>query len=322
MSTISGTVFGSTGFLGRYVVGRLAKVGSQLICPYRNCELDYRHLRPMGDLGQIHFNEFGLLSPKSIDDQMQYSNVAVNLIGQDYHSRHFAMEDVNVEGARNIARAAKENGVEKFVHVSALGASPDSPSEFLRTKFAGEEAVREEFPEAIIMRCSNLFGMEDRFLNRIAVIGGQTPGPFPLPNWGEVKKSPVHVVDVAAAITEAVFDPEADGKTFELVGPKEYTMKQIVDYIAETTKVPIWNIAVPDEVSDFIRIGYKLGGLARLEMLPNEEEYFRYALDDVPTRGAAGLAELGVTPSTLESVGINVLRKYRPHVYHDDILDN
>lgn len=322
VSAISATVFGSTGFLGRYVVGRIAKIGSQVVCPYRNCELDYRHLRPMGDLGQIHFNEYGILNPNSINDQLLYSNVAVNLVGQEYLSRHFSMEDVNVDGARNIARAAKEYGMEKFIHVSALGADVDSPSEYLRTKALGEEAVKEEFPEAVIIRCSNMFGMEDRWLNRIAVMAGQMPGPFPLVNMGEVKKSPVHVVDVAAGIVEAIWDPEADGKTFEFVGPKEYTMQQIVDYIGETTRVPIWSQGLPEEVSGLIQFGYKLGGLARLESLPNEEEFFRYALDDKKSYRAPGLEELGIKKTTMESIGINVLRKYRPHVYHDDIVDS
>lgn len=275
----------------------------------------------MGDLGQILFNEFGVLNPATISPLMQYSNVAINLIGQEYTSRHFTMDDVNVDGARNIARAAKEEGIEKFIHVSALGADPESPSEYLRSKAAGEAAVREEFPDAVIIRCANMFGMEDRFLNRIATMAGQMPGPYPLPNYGEVTKMPVHVVDVANAITEAVFDPEAAGTTYELVGPKSYTMKEIVDFVGETTRVPIWSIPIPDEVSDVVRIAYKLGGLARLESLPNEEEYYRFGMDDKAT-GLPGLEALGTKATPLETIGINVLRKYRPHVYHDDILDH
>eukprot|EP00040_Diaphanoeca_grandis_P010015 m.51308 g.51308 ORF g.51308 m.51308 type:complete len:366 (+) comp21428_c0_seq2:100-1197(+) len=322
VSPVSATVFGSTGFMGRYVVNRLAKTGSQVICPYRGCELDFRHLRPMGDLGQIHFNEYSITATDSIAEQVEYSNVAINLVGQEYHSRHFSMTDANVTGARNIARAAREADVKKFIHVSALGADVNSPSEFLRTKALGEEAVKEEFPGATIIRCANIIGHEDRFLNRISHIAYRVPGPFPLANWGQAKKMPVGIVDVATAITEAVFDPAAVGTTYEFVGPKTYTMEEILDYVGKTTRKPIWHQGLPEEASPILKFAFNLGGLARMETAPNVEEFYRYSLDDVRTRGLPGLEDLGVTPTPLETIAINVLRKFREHIYHDDAIEN
>jgi len=167
-----------------------------------------------------------------------------------------------------------------------------------------------------------VIGHEDRFLNRIATIANRVPGPFPLANFGKTKKSPVGVVDVATAITEAIFDPAAVGTTYEFVGPKSYTMQQLVDFIGDTTRKPIWSVGLPEEANPLLRFAFSLGGISRLELAPNEEEFFRYSLDDVQTKGAPGLAALGVDATSLETIGINVLRKYRDHIYHDDAIEN
>ena len=136
-------------------------------------------------------------------------------------SRGVSFEDVNVGVAGRLASvAAKTKSVKHFVHVSALGASADAKSEWLRTKFAGESAVRAAFPAATVVRPATLFGHEDWFLNWYAWIGERLR--MPLVEDGAALVQPVYVGDVADAMMGVVEDPKAfEGKTLELAGPVE-----------------------------------------------------------------------------------------------------
>ncbi|KAI0669216.1 hypothetical protein C8Q78DRAFT_1042268 [Trametes maxima] len=161
------TVFGATGFLGRYVVAKLAKAGTQVIIPYRD-EDEKRHLKVTGDLGQIVNMEWDLRRPDQIEECLRHSDIVYNLVGREYETKNFSYESVHVKGASDIANLAAQAGVDRFVHVSHLNAAHDSPSAFYRTKAEGEERVKEAFPTATIVRPSVMFGYEDRFLNNIA----------------------------------------------------------------------------------------------------------------------------------------------------------
>uniref|UniRef100_I3M818 NADH dehydrogenase [ubiquinone] 1 alpha subcomplex subunit 9, mitochondrial n=1 Tax=Ictidomys tridecemlineatus TaxID=43179 RepID=I3M818_ICTTR len=172
-SSVSGvvaTVFGATGFLGRYVVNHLGRMGSQVIIPYRCDPYDVMHLRPMGDLGQIIFLEWNGRDKDSIRRAVEHSNVVINLVGRDWETRNFDFEDVFVKIPQTIAQISKEAGVEKFIHVSHLNANIRSSSRYLRNKAVGENEVRNAFPEATIIKPSDIFGREDRFLNHFANI--------------------------------------------------------------------------------------------------------------------------------------------------------
>ncbi|KAH0521173.1 NADH dehydrogenase [ubiquinone] 1 alpha subcomplex subunit 9, mitochondrial [Microtus ochrogaster] len=136
-SSVSGvvaTVFGATGFLGRYVVNALGRMGSQVIIPYRCDIYDTMHLRPMGDLGQLIFLEWDARDKDSIRRAVQHSNVVINLIGRDWETRNFDFEDVFVKIPQTIAQVSKEAGVERFIHVSHLNANMKSSSRYLRSK--------------------------------------------------------------------------------------------------------------------------------------------------------------------------------------------
>lgn len=243
-SGIVATVFGTTGFMGRYVVNKLGKIGSQVILPYRCDPYDVRHLKLAGDLGQVLFQPFQLQDEASIKKAVKYSNVVINLIGREWETKNFKFDDVHVKGARAIARACKEAGVQRLIHVSALNATdkPErfvmkKPSNFFPSKYRGELAVLEEFPDATIIRPSDVYGQEDRFL-RFVVIAVVNPAINPLlccryyawvsrrqgrwlPVWrkGEAtEKQPVFVGDVALGILNAARDPSTKGKIFQAVG--------------------------------------------------------------------------------------------------------
>lgn len=238
------TVFGNTGFVGRYVCNRLGKIGTQLILPYRGDPYDSLRLKLCGDLGQVLFHPFHLHDEESIRKSIKYSNVVVNLIGRDWETKNFKFDDVHVDGARTLARLCKEANVERFIHVSCLNANP-SPvprvtkggSQYYRSKWEGECAVKEEFPDATIVRPADIYGQEDRLLNVYTHRWRRHARGVPLWNKGEMtEKQPIWAGDVAAGIAAIVKDPKTAGQTYQFVGPKRYKLSELVDWIARSQR--------------------------------------------------------------------------------------
>ncbi|EDO34612.1 predicted protein [Nematostella vectensis] len=315
---VSATVFGATGFLGRYVINRLGRVGTQLTVPYRGDEHDIRHLRLMGDLGQIDFFDFHLKDEESIAKMVKHSNVVVNLIGRGFETRNFNFEEVHVDGARTIAKAAKEAGVERLIHVSALNAAVDSPSKFLHTKALGEQAVREEFPNATILRPGTVFGHEDKFLNYYAYLRSLPLG-IPLIEGGmNTKKMPVYVADVAQSILEAIKEEASVGQTFELVGPSEYYLYDIIDYIYRVMKCNFKHYTVPRKAYELMAWGFEWSIFnPRL----TRDMLYRQFQSDALTPGLPGLEDLGIKPTPLGAEAIAVLRRHRQSYYYEEAID-
>ncbi|XP_014272317.1 NADH dehydrogenase [ubiquinone] 1 alpha subcomplex subunit 9, mitochondrial [Halyomorpha halys] len=235
---IVATLFGSSGFLGRYVCNKLGKSGTQMILPYRGDMYEMRFLKVCGDLGQIIFQPFHLLDDKSIRQACKYSNVVINMIGREWETKNFTFDCVHAEGPQKIARIAKECGVQTFIHVSALNANPDPEeymipggSNFLKSKHLGEELVRKEFPEAIIFRPSDIYGQEDRFLKYYCSVWRHMGKWVPLYQKGEkTEKQPVYVQDVADGIVAACMNKNARGKIYQAVGPTRYLLSELVDW--------------------------------------------------------------------------------------------
>ncbi|CAG7900401.1 unnamed protein product, partial [Brassica rapa] len=230
VSGIVATVFGATGFLGRYLVQQLAKMGSQVLVPFRGSEDNPRHLKLMGDLGQVVPMKFDPRDEDSIKAVMAKANVVINLIGREYETRNFSFEEVNHHMAEKLALVAKEHGgIMRFIQVSCLGASVSSPSRMQRAKAAAEEAVLSALPEATVMRPATMIGTEDRILNPWAMFVKKY-GFLPLIGGGTNKFQPVYVVDVAAAIVAALKDDGSSmGKTYELGGPDVFTPHDLAE---------------------------------------------------------------------------------------------
>lgn len=247
-SSVSGntvTVFGATGMVGRILLNRLGKDGTQIIVPYRGDPHDLRPLKLCADLGQMYFQEINIKDPESIRKAVQYSNMVINCIGTDYETSNFSYNDVHVTGARNIARICKESNVKKLVHFSSLNASLNpqkiyfKPSEFLRTKFIGELAVKEEFEDAVIIRPANIYGETDRFLFNYINDLRRGLNKIPLWNRGEMTiKMPVHQSDVADGVMKILYNKEIKGVTYDFVGPNKYLLSEIVDYIFNQIQRP------------------------------------------------------------------------------------
>ncbi|OQR78095.1 NADH dehydrogenase-like [Tropilaelaps mercedesae] len=237
-SGIIATVFGASGYIGPYVVNNLGKSGGIVVIPYRGDSYRVQPLKVAGDLGQILFHPFNLRDEESIAKAMQHSNVVINLIGKDIETSNFSFKDVHVDGARRVARLARECGVEKFIHFSALNVTEKPKkmavraTEFYSSKWEGEQAVREEFPESIIFRPSDIFGLEDRFLRYYCAFYRRTHHLMPLWKAGKgIYKAPVFVGDVADAVVRAIFQKGNEGQTYQAVGPKQYELCHLIDYL-------------------------------------------------------------------------------------------
>ncbi|KAI4490313.1 hypothetical protein M0802_010690 [Mischocyttarus mexicanus] len=337
------TVFGNTGFLGRYVCNRLGKIGTQachtyvysLILPHRSDFYFVRHLRLCGDLGQVLFHPFDLRDEEAIHKCVKYSNVVINLIGRDWPTKNFGYEDVHIEGARRLARISKEAGVERFIHVSSLNVSPNPKpvvlkegSEFLKAKWQGECAVKEEFPEATIIRPATIFGMQDRFLTFYSERKNQL---FSLPvlwkKGEQTEKQPVHVSDVAAGIIAIVQNPSTAGKTYQFVGPRRYKLRSIVEWIQrsimddwdeEYNRILDLNIAIPYKLK--VSLNDALGNTNRQNNLHWEgiekDSTSDNVLKDLPT-----LKDLGINLSLLEEQGAWDLKIYHRYGFIEKSYD-
>lgn len=290
------TVVGGSGFLGRYVVKHLAKAGFtvRVLCRHPSSA---QHLKPSGTVGQIVLDYADLAKPETLKGKLNYSEAVINLVGVLYESGRQNFSRIHAQGAEKLAKEAKDARVPHFIHVSALGIERASNSTYARTKLAGEEAVRNIYPNATIFRPSVLFGAEDNFFNQFARMSLFTPA-LPAIGGGETKFQPVYVDDVAHAIVTALQTMETAGKTYELGGPKVYSLKELLAYLGETIGRKRALLPIPFPVARLI------GSAAQLLPHPllTSDQVRLLQQDNVVNAEALGFAALGITPTSVESV--------------------
>ena len=227
------TVFGGSGFVGRHVVRALAKRGYRVRAAVRRPDLA-GHLQPLGVVGQIHAVQANLRYSDSVQRAVDGADAVINLVGILQQQGRQQFGAVQAEGARAVAVAAARAGIEKLVHMSAIGADASSASQYARTKAEGEAAIMANVPGAVIMRASIIFGPEDGFFNRFATLARMLP-VLPLVGGGETRFQPVYVGDVAEAIALAVDGGVAGGRIYELGGPEQKSFKDLLAYVCEVT---------------------------------------------------------------------------------------
>jgi len=230
------TVFGGSGFVGRYVVAALAKNGWRVRAAVRRPDLAV-FLQPSGTVGQIFPVQANIRYPESVNHAMMGSQVVVNAVGVLVSSGRQSFRDLHVSGARAIAKAAREQGVRRLVHVSAIGADPKSSSRYARTKGEGEAAVLEEFPNAIILRPSVVFGSEDEFFNRFASMAQISP-VLPLIGGGKTRFQPVFVGDLGAAVAAVIDGAGNPGTVYESGGPEVFSFRELLGLVQKWTERP------------------------------------------------------------------------------------
>lgn len=303
------TVFGGSGFLGRHVVRALARRGYRVRVAVRNPNLA-GHLQPLGNVGQIQAVQANLRYRWSVDRAVQGADHVVNLVGILFESGRQTFDAVQDFGARAVAEAARAAGA-RLTHVSALGADPQSPAAYARTKARGEQAVLETMKDAVIVRPSIVFGPEDGFFNRFAAMARLSPA-LPLIGGGETRFQPVYVADVAEAIARSVEGRVKGGRIYELGGPQVLTFRQCMEEM----------LAVIDRKRMLVPVPW---GLARLKaavlgLLPNplltRDQVEMLRTDNVVSasadKEARTFAGLGITPDPMEAILPSYLWQYRP----------
>jgi NADH dehydrogenase (ubiquinone) 1 alpha subcomplex subunit 9 len=268
-----------------------------------------RHLKVAGDLGRIVFMEFDLRNTASIEESVRHSDIVYNLIGRDYPTKNFDLEDVHVEGAERIAEAVAKYDIDRFVHVSSHSANKDSTSEFYRTKALGEEAVRSIYPETTIVRPAPMFGYEDRLLNRLA-----NSTHFITSNHLQERSYPVHAIDVGAALEQMIHDDTTAAQTYELYGPTSYSMAEIAELVEGEIYKHRRRINIPKRVmKPFKRYINKLLWWP----VGSEDQIEREFIDQTIDPNAKTFKDLDIEPVDLKSLTYQYLKGYRSSSYYD-----
>jgi len=304
------TVFGASGFIGRYVVGEIVKTGARVRAAVRRPD-NASFLKPMGDVGQVTPISANIRDDASVAAAVDGADVVINLVGILFPGGKQTFNALQADGAQRVAMAAKAAGAERLVQMSAIGADAESESVYASTKGIGEQLVQDAFPGASIVRPSIVFGPEDDFFNKFAAIARLAPA-LPLIGGGHTKFQPVYVGDVAAAVAAICVNPKTAGATFEVGGPQVYSFRQLMEIL----------LAEIDRKRLLAPLPFPIAKLqaALLELSPipilTRDQVRLLQQDNVLSGDFPGLEDLGIDATALEAILPSYLRRYRRGVWH------
>lgn len=299
------TIFGASGFVGRYVVREFARTGARIRAAVRRPERA-GFLRPMGDVGQIVPVASNVRDDASVAAAIEGADTVVNLVGVLAERGRQTFDAVHVAGARRVAEAAASAGVRTLVHVSAIGAESHAQANYAATKGAGEDAVRRAFPAAAIVRPSIVFGPEDDFFNRFAALARLAPA-LPLIGGGRTRFQPVYVGDLAKAVAAIAAEPRRQSGIHELGGPETFTFRELMKILLRQIGRRRLLVPVPFAVATC--------QAAVIERLPvpllTRDQVRMLRSDNVVSGNFPGFPELGIEPTSCASILPTYLRRYR-----------
>src|SRR4051794_22779895 len=298
-------VLGGPGFVGRYVVKRLAERGIVVAAASRHATAA-KYLKLKGEVGQVGLLNIGIDDERLLPAFLAGSDAVINCVGILSESGQQRFDIVHHAGPARLARLAREAGAQRFVHLSAIGADPRSTSAYGRSKAAGEQAVRDAFPTATILRPSVVFGPEDQFFNRFAAIATLSPA-LPLIGGGDTRFQPVYVGNVADAVVRCIDDPATAGRTYELGGAKVYTLRALLELLLAETHRHRLLLDIPFGLASLQARLMSLVPFAPLT--PDQVELLKS--DNIVSTGALTLETLGITPTPVESILPTYLDRFR-----------
>ncbi|TMV05516.1 complex I NDUFA9 subunit family protein [Ruegeria sediminis] len=316
------TIYGGSGFVGRYITRRMANEGWRVRVAVRRPN-EAMHVKTYGVVGQVEPVFCNVRDDASVALAMQGADAVVNCVGVLNELGKNGFDAVQADGAARVARIAAAQGIDRLVHISAIGADAASDSDYARTKAAGEAAVLEHMPNAVILRPSVIFGTEDQFFNRFA--GMTRLGPV-LPLVGaETLFQPVYVDDVAKAAVKGALG-EAEPGIYELGGPEAKSFRALMSQMLAVIHRRRIVIGLPFWVARIMAGVLDIAKFVSFQLFPNNiltrDQVRNLRRDNVVSEGAKGFAELGIEPATLESVLPEYLWKFRPAGQYDDIQNS
>ncbi|MCG3269028.1 complex I NDUFA9 subunit family protein [Yoonia sp. I 8.24] len=314
------TIFGGSGFVGRYIARRMALEGWRVRVAVRTVN-EAMFVRPYGVVGQVEPIFCNIRDDASVASATEGADAVVNCVGLLDEVGKNTFDAVHAEGAGRIARIAAELNVARMVHISAVGADENAPSQYCRTKAAGEATVQQYFPGAVILRPSIVFGPEDTFFNRFA--GMSRFGPV-LPIIGaDTLFQPVYVDDVAAAAAKAVIG-DAEAGVYELGGPDVLTMRGLIKKMLTVVRRRRLVVNIPFGIARMMAWGFGVGRTLSLGLVKGpvtKDQVKSLTVDNVVT-GANGLDSFGIQPTSLDAVLPDYLWRFRPSGQYDAIKES
>lgn len=307
------TVFGGSGFVGRHVVRALAKEAWRIRAACRRPDLA-GHLQTMGAVGQIHPVQANLRYPDSVARAVAGADAVVICVGILASNGKQTFSAVHAAGARAVAKAARECGANRLILISAIGADPKARSDYARTKGEGESAVLEEFPDAVILRPSIIFGPEDAFFNRFASLAQLSPF-LPLIGGGRTKFQPVFVGDLAVAVASAAAGRAAPGTVYEIGGPEVVSMRQVLDWVQAWTgrerrylPMPFWLAKLQALITWPLPNALRPLTLDQVRLLQSDSVVSLAAQGESRTLAALGV----IQPTAMGAIVPAYLERFRP----------
>ncbi|MDC0659226.1 complex I NDUFA9 subunit family protein [Leisingera sp. SS27] len=316
------TIYGGSGFVGRYIARRMAKEGWRVRVAVRRPN-EAMHVKPYGVPGQVEPVFCNVRDEMSVASVMQGADAVVNCVGVLNELGKNTFGAIHADGAGRIARIAAQQGVANLVHISAIGADADAASQYSRTKADGEAAVKQHFPGAVILRPSVIFGAEDGFFNRFA--GMTRLSPFLPIAAGGTRFQPVFVDDVAKAAVKGALG-EAEGGVYELGGPEVKTFRALMEQMLEVIHRRRVIISLPGFMAKLVAFGFDVLQFVSFQLIENKmltrDQLKSLKSDNVVSDGAKGFAALGIDPVSAGSVLPDYLWKFRPSGQYDEMTDS
>ena len=305
------TVFGASGFLGRYVVRSLTARGWRVRAAVRNPHTSHE-LKVIGDVGQVQLMQANVRFPKSVARAVQGADAVINLVGALFETGRQTFEALHVNAPDIIGDACAAAGIQNLAHVSAIGVDADSACDYARTKAEGEARLREHVASADILRPSILFGTEDEFFNRFAALTAFSPA-LPLLGGGKTKLQPAFVEDVANAVAISV-TRGSSGRTYELGGPQSYRFKALMKFILETIGKKRLLVPMPWFAANMMGfMGELSGALPFVKPFLTRDQVENLKSDNVASDSLPGFEAFDIRPKTIEAIVPTYLAKYRKY---------
>lgn len=314
------TIYGGSGFVGRYIARRMAKEGWRVRVAVRRPN-EAMHVKPYGVPGQVEPVLSNIRDDASVLSAMQGADAVVNCVGVLNEVGKNTFSAVQSEGAARIARLAADQGIETMVHLSAIGADAEGEAAYARTKAAGEFAVLEHMPSAVILRPSVIFGAEDQFFNRFAAMARL--GPILPISGGSTKFQPVFVDDVAQAAVKAIVGQAKPG-IYELGGPEVKSFADLMADMLEVINRRRLVLSLPAVLAAPMAFGFDMAQKLSMGLFVNNmltrDQLKNLKSDNVVSANAKSFSDFGIQPMALSAVLPDYLWKFRPSGQYDELV--